>query len=273
MISFSSGPLESRNNPTHWQKLLDRALPIIDHVYRETNGPWTLGGGTAVALRIGHRLSDDVDLFVPGVPLKEFSPGRNPAAKSYADRCQYPGHYLKFELDEGEIDFLGPPLQTVPGFTLEPYRNRTIRLETLTEVIVKKIRYRTAITARDVFDIACVNRCEPLLPHILAREVGDLLPGLHEAFEARKFTANSLATAVRPMEAFRDVVSSAVDEVRQLIAEIRDAGDLSDEEKLAAAYLASGRRDERQQWVWEGVGPDETAARRSLVDRWTSRGD
>lgn len=272
MSSQASGPLEKRNNPTHWERLLGIALPMLDHVYRGKDAEWTLGGGTAIALRIGHRLSDDVDLFVPGVPLKEFSPGRNPAAKAYADRCQYPGHYLKYELDAGEIDFLGPPLQTVPGFTLETYRTRTIRLETLTEVIVKKIRYRTAITARDIFDIACVNRCEPLLSHILAREVGDLTPALHAAFEARQFTADSIAKAVRPMEAFGNVVSLAVDEVRQLIAEIGKAGDLSDEEQLAATYVATGRRDAAQQWVWDSVSAEETAARRCLINRWSSSG-
>ncbi len=88
MSSQASGPLEERDNPTQWTRLLDIALPVLDHVYRGARDEWTLGGGTAIALRSGHRLSDDVDLFVPGVPLKEFSPGRNPAAKAYADRCR-----------------------------------------------------------------------------------------------------------------------------------------------------------------------------------------
>ena len=33
-----------------------------------------------------------------------------------SDVYQWPGHYLKFELPNGEIDFLSPPLQTEPGF-------------------------------------------------------------------------------------------------------------------------------------------------------------
>ncbi len=161
-------------------------------------------------------------------------------------------------------------MQTVPGFSVETYRTRTVRLETLTEVIVKKVRYRTAITARDVFDMACVDRCEPLLPHILAREIGDLLSGLTAAFEERKFTPDRIAKAVRPMAAFRHVVGTAVDDVRQLLAKIREAGDLSDEETLAATYVAAGRRDETQQWVWDGISAEETAARRSLIARWHS---
>ena len=62
---------------------------------------------------------------------------------------------MKFERPEGEIDFLSVPLQTEPGFTARPYRDRQIAVETLTEVIVKKIRFRSArFTARDVYDLA-----------------------------------------------------------------------------------------------------------------------
>ena len=47
------------------------------------------------------------------------------------------------------------PLQTEPGFTARPYRDRQIAVETLTEVIVKTIRFRSArFTARDVYDLA-----------------------------------------------------------------------------------------------------------------------
>ncbi len=77
----ASGPLEERDNPTQWKRLLDIALPVLDHVYRGARDEWTLGGRTAIALRIGHQLSDDVDLFVPGMPLKEFSPGETPLPK------------------------------------------------------------------------------------------------------------------------------------------------------------------------------------------------
>ncbi|MGO9740748.1 MAG: nucleotidyl transferase AbiEii/AbiGii toxin family protein [Roseiarcus sp.] len=80
---------------------MDKALPALDHVFgqddpvdRGRHTPlWTLGGGTAIALRIAHRLSDDVDIFVPSRPLKLFIPANNPAAKAISARYQWPGHY------------------------------------------------------------------------------------------------------------------------------------------------------------------------------------
>ena len=55
---------------SRWRELLDLALPALDHVFGtrvdETARPaWTLGGGTAIAIRLDHRISHDVDLFVP----------------------------------------------------------------------------------------------------------------------------------------------------------------------------------------------------------------
>lgn len=165
---------------SRWRDLLDLALPALDHVFNPvvSNAParWTLGGGTAIAQRIDHRISHDIDLFVPGVPLKLFTPGRNPAAARISVRFQYPGHYLKFERPEGEIDFLSPPLQTEPGYTWIDYKGRAIALETLDEVIVKKIRFRSArFTARDIFDLAAVGEGSPTLPETLASEVPDAL--------------------------------------------------------------------------------------------------
>ena len=65
------------------RNLLNLALPVLDHVFgaltdQNAKPPWTLGGGTAIALWIDHRISYDVDLFVPGVALKLFTPVHNP---------------------------------------------------------------------------------------------------------------------------------------------------------------------------------------------------
>jgi hypothetical protein len=67
---LTHSPLEDRDNPTAWRLLLDRALPALDHVFldqpeTEVRPRWTIGSSAAIALRIGHRLSDDIDLFVP----------------------------------------------------------------------------------------------------------------------------------------------------------------------------------------------------------------
>ena len=171
---------------SNWKRLFDIAMPAIDHVFRspQTEGTpdWTFGGGTALMLQIGHRISFDIDIFVHAARLKSFSPSINPAAADISTRYQWPGHYLKFELPDGEIDFLSAPLQTDPGFTWKQLGNRSVAIETPEEIIVKKIRYRSeSLKARDAFDLAAIARERPDLAETLASEVGDALPRTSEA--------------------------------------------------------------------------------------------
>jgi hypothetical protein len=226
---MSLGALELRPNPSAWVKLLDLALPALDQVFpdhdlhAQAGAPrWTLGGGTAIALRIGHRASDDIDLFVPATPLKAFTPAENPAAAAISAAFQYPGHYLKFEREDGEIDFLAVPLQTTPGFTIETFKGRLVALETLEEVIVKKIRYRAARFApRDVFDLACVAQTVPDLVTVLRDEVGDALPRLAVAVEA--LGAVDFATIeLRESSAWRSLKNGALDVARKTIKTARE---------------------------------------------------
>lgn len=196
--------------------MLQKALPALDHVFPpasfETGArpDWTLGGGTAIALRIAHRLSDDIDIFVPSRPLKAFTPAQNPGSRAISDRFQWPGHYLKFECGEGEIDFLSAHLQTDPGFTWEQYRDRVIALETLEEVVVKKVRFRAAsFTARDIFDLAAVARAEPGLVKTLAVEVADALPRLKAIIEARAKRPGDFQREIRPRDGFVDLLATA----------------------------------------------------------------
>jgi hypothetical protein len=196
---------------SEWESLLDLALPALDHVFPDfglveqgtgTPPSWTLGGGTAIMIQIRHRVSHDIDIFVPGTKLKAFTPAANPAAARISRRFQWPGHYLKFELPDGEIDFLSVGLATEPGFTWQDIRGRRIALETPEEVVVKKVRYRSErFTARDAFDLAAVGTARPGLQKILAAEVGDALPRLSESLrvlEARG--TDALRSAIVPIE-------------------------------------------------------------------------
>ena len=53
--------------PGVWQELLLHALRIIDDIKKHgTIDPfWTFGGGTVLMLRYQHRMSKDIDIFVP----------------------------------------------------------------------------------------------------------------------------------------------------------------------------------------------------------------
>ncbi len=80
---------------------------------------------------------------MPGVPLKRFTPQQNPAAARISGTYQWPGHYLKYERPEGEIDFLSVVLQTEPGYAWMDHGAGRIPVETPEEILVKKIRFRS----------------------------------------------------------------------------------------------------------------------------------
>lgn len=50
-----------------WQALFQKAIKLIDniHEYGIKDPHWTFGGGTVLMLRYQHRLSKDIDIFVP----------------------------------------------------------------------------------------------------------------------------------------------------------------------------------------------------------------
>src|SRR3546814_8339789 len=67
------------------------------------------GGGTALAVFYEHRISYDVDIFLSNAEaVTDLSPARNPATKALLGEhgYQFPGNYLKLELDRGETDFI-----------------------------------------------------------------------------------------------------------------------------------------------------------------------
>ena len=178
---------------SEWRKLLGLALPALDHVFGTATGvaeqrgkpDWTLGGGTAIMLAIGHRVSHDVDVFVHGARLKRFSPHENPASKRISTLYDWPGHYLKFHRPEGEIDFLPGTLMTEPGFAWRDIEGRRVALETPQEVMVRKLAYRAAkLPFRDAFDLAAVDAALPDIPMVLAEHVPGQLPRLVESLRA-----------------------------------------------------------------------------------------
>ncbi|MGC2777851.1 MAG: nucleotidyl transferase AbiEii/AbiGii toxin family protein [Bradyrhizobium sp.] len=122
-------------------------------------GPWTFGGGTALAQSLDHRISYDVDIFLDSsAALKRLAPNLNPVTKSICDAWQWPGKYLKLVLrDVGEIDFLNAPTYTDdPTYQLS-FGERSIPAERPAEIATKKLVYRASTyTARDTFDLAAI---------------------------------------------------------------------------------------------------------------------
>jgi hypothetical protein len=144
-----------------WNNLLGVAVSIIAQANAAAGLTidWTFGGGTALMLQIDHRVSHDVDIFIDDPQLL---PLLNPETQGHGCEIVPSGYngdganFLKIAFDGiGEIDFIVGAL-----LTDEPYREtevggRTVKLETVPEIITKKIVYRGgSIKARDIFDIA-----------------------------------------------------------------------------------------------------------------------
>lgn len=146
---------------TSWRTLLELALPALDAL-----GPgarWALGGGTALALRLNHRISYDIDVFLEDAAhLRALSPNRNAATRAITDRWQEPGHYLKLERPEGAIDFIVAARATDLAPWLYRFQGRDVPVEGPAEILAKKLRYRgSRLLARDIFDILVLGRLDP----------------------------------------------------------------------------------------------------------------
>lgn len=158
---MSSPDLE---RPGVWARLFPRALELMSHLEREVpNAPWTFGGGTVLMLRIAHRHSKDIDLFVPDPQyLGYVNPRLSDVAEGISADYEEAAEFIKLFLAEGEIDVIvGASLTDVP-YEMINYRGRLIRVETSAEIIAKKMWHRgDRAKARDLFDLCAVAGAEP----------------------------------------------------------------------------------------------------------------
>jgi hypothetical protein len=174
-----------------WQSLFIKAMDLLDQIHASgiTVPKWSLGGGTVLMFHYQHRLSKDIDIFIPD---PQFLPYINPTLSSITESFthEYTGNHdsIKLLFKEGEIDFIA----TLP-LTKEPYiqcdvLGHMIWLETPLEITAKKMWHRGSIaTARDLFDLATViNHSEADLkayPEIFLKNSDVFLKQCHE----RKF--------------------------------------------------------------------------------------
>lgn len=150
-----------------WQSLFPRALALIDDISRYSgiaNPFWTLGGGTVLMFRYRHRLSKDIDIFVPDPQYLGFVTPRlsDTAADMTEDYTEQPGMFVKLQFEEGEVDFVSAPNLLDDAWEIWNIGDRAVKVETAAEIIAKKMYHRgDRVTARDLFDLALVIEREP----------------------------------------------------------------------------------------------------------------
>ncbi|WP_326539867.1 nucleotidyl transferase AbiEii/AbiGii toxin family protein [Pseudorhodoferax sp.] len=150
-----------------WEVLFQRALRLIDGIQHHgglADPFWTLGGGTVLMFRYGHRLSKDIDIFVPDPQyLGYVTPRLSDTAASLTEAyTEMPGSFVKLQFEEGEVDFVAAPNLSDAPWEQWEIQGRLVRVETAAEVIAKKMYHRgDRATARDLFDLALVVEREP----------------------------------------------------------------------------------------------------------------
>lgn len=182
-----------------WQVLLQHAYALVDEIAEHgiKNPFWTFGGGTVLMLRHRHRLSKDIDIFVPDPQYLGFvSPRLSDVAEGVSDQYVEGPGFIKLLRAEGEIDFVASPNLTSNPFEVWELLGRQIKVETSAEIVAKKLWHRgDRVTARDLFDLALVIEREPqalatagsfLLKHrdAFLKQVDQRKPVLKAQFEA-----------------------------------------------------------------------------------------
>lgn len=134
---------------------------------------WTFGGGTALMLEIDHRESRDVDIFLSDPQQLPFL---DPQKRDFEFEIPPDGfegdgaRSLRLVFDSmGEIDFIVASALTSSPTTQTEIEGEAVLLETVPEIITKKIFYRaTGIKPRDIFDIAAASEQyrEPIIKEL-----------------------------------------------------------------------------------------------------------
>ncbi len=159
--------MEKSNLPQGvWQSLLPHALSIVEGIkqYGTAEPFWTFGGGTVLMLRYAHRISNDIDIFVPDPQYLGFVTPRlsDIAAAVSSQYVEDQNSYVKLIRPDGEIDFVAAPNLTQPPYEVWTINGQKIRVETATEIVAKKLWHRgDRATARDLFDLSLVIEREP----------------------------------------------------------------------------------------------------------------
>jgi predicted nucleotidyltransferase component of viral defense system len=144
---------------------LQHAIRLLDDIHQHgIKDPfWTFGGGTVLMLRYRHRMSKDIDIFVPDPQYLGFvSPRLSDIAEEISNEYVEGNGFVKLIRSEGEIDFVASPNLTDHPFEVWTLLGRKILVETAAEIVAKKLWHRgDRVSARDLFDLSLVIERDP----------------------------------------------------------------------------------------------------------------
>jgi len=154
-MSVTASDLQQFRETGGWRVLAGFARSMIADAEEKAAGTRMnpqLGGGTRLMLAIGHRISDDIDLFIRDPQwIGYLTPRLNDRFEAVINGYDESSTSLKLRLKEGEIDFIVG--MSLLGLASEHDPAVPFELEPVEEVIAKKLFYRGwALTPRDLYD-------------------------------------------------------------------------------------------------------------------------
>lgn len=186
-----------------WQSLLSHAYSLLDSVSADgiEIPRWSLGGGTVLMFHYAHRLSKDIDIFVPDPQfLGYINPRIGGKGEDITQHYSDGAEYVKLYLPEGEIDFVAASPLTMHPYEQYDVLGREVLLETPVEIVAKKLWHRgDRATPRDLLDLAVVidYQYDELLAHkaIFAKNIGAFV----EQCESRKKAMSPVYDAIEKL--------------------------------------------------------------------------
>jgi hypothetical protein len=174
-------------------------------------------------LQLKHRRSDDIDIFLPDPQLLPYLDPKLHDFKFEIMPSDYRGdgsNFLKLAFDGiGEIDFIASPPMTDMPSTRQTVEGEEVDVETLAEIITKKVHFRGArIKPRDIFDIAAAARSEPAaIIEALRAYRNDVVATLAAIDRLNPDFIRATIAALAIEETFQPVALTALEETRDLL--------------------------------------------------------
>jgi hypothetical protein len=208
-----------------WAQLFRIACALIRQVNAEQAiiNHWTFGGGTAMMLQIGHRESHDIDIFLPDPQLLAYLDPQKRDFEFDIRPNDYDGDGVKFLKlafkDIGQIDFIVGPSLTPSPTSRRTIEGEAVDLETIPEIITKKIYYRGSnVRPRDIFDIAAAaeNHADSVIEALRSRpiEVANTLLALDRLNPA---FVNAAIADMAISDTYRSIAKTAIERARAVL--------------------------------------------------------
>lgn len=208
-----------------WARLFRIASSLIRQVNAKETiiDSWSFGGGTAMMLQIGHRESHDIDIFLTDA---QFLPFLDPKLHDFEFEIRpsdYVGDgtgFLKLAFDGiGEIDFIVAHALTTPGILRQVVEGEDVALETVAEIITKKVHYRGGnIKSRDIFDIAAAaSHDRNVILEALRSYKDDVTKTIAAIARLNPDFVNTTIAELAIKDSFKSVASTALNDAMALL--------------------------------------------------------